>query len=167
MSTRIFPSVLALAICATLVVTPAARTARAAAAHDHSQHGKLTLDHGKKWPTDQPLRNGMDNIRKLIEKQLGAIHDGRLTAAQYGELANKIEAEVGFIVANCKLAPKADAMLHLVIADINVGVDGMAGKRAPVGPLEGAGKVVTALNAYGRHFDHPGWMPIQHRRGRG
>jgi hypothetical protein len=27
---------------------------------------------------------------------------------------------------------------------------------------EGAVKVVEALNAYGKHFNHPGWKPIKH-----
>ncbi len=150
-----------LAVAAALAIAPAIGSAQATGAHEHAAHGKLALDHGKQWPTDEALRTGMTNIRKLIEPQLGTIHSGRLTAAQYGELAGKVEAQVGFIVANCKLEPNADAMLHLVVADLAGGADAMAGKDAKVRPAQGAVQVLTALNDYGRYFNHPGWKPIK------
>lgn len=153
---------IAAVIAAAMALTlPAAGNAQGTPAHEHATHGKLTLDHGKKWPTDEALRVGMTNIRNLVEPQLRAIHGGKLTAAQYSDLAQKVEGQVGYIVANCKLDPKADAMLHLVIADIGTGVDAMAGKSASVRPAQGAVSVVTALNDYGRSFNHPGWKPIQ------
>ena len=68
--------------------------------------------------------------------------------------------EVGGIVANCKLEPKADAMLHLVIAEIGEGADAMAGKTAGVKRAQGLVKVATAVNGYAEHFDHAGFKPI-------
>ncbi len=133
------------------------------AAHDHGAAAphKLTLDQGRKWATDEPLRAGMDRIRGLIEPRLGAAHAGKLTAAQYRDLATRVEAEVGGIVANCKLEPKADAMLHLVIADIGAGTGMMAGQDAKARPALGLVKVAQAVNQYGSHFDHPGFKPIR------
>ena len=152
----------AVAVAAALVFVPATSHAQATPpAHEHATHGKLALDQGKKWPTDEALRTGMTNIRKLVEPQLPAVHAGNLTAAQYGELARGIEGEVGTIVANCKLEPKADAMLHLVIADIGGGVDAMAGKSKTVRPAQGAAQVVTALNEYARYFNDPAFKPIR------
>jgi hypothetical protein len=107
------------------------------------------------------LRNGMNRIRGLVEPQLGAAHAGKLTAAQYRELATQVESEVGTIVANCKLEPRADAMLHLVIADLGEGTDAMAGRNAKLRPAQGLAKVALALNEYGGHFDHPGFQPIR------
>ena len=132
------------------------------AAHDHgaATTHKLALDQGRKWATDEPLRAGMGRIRGLVEPQLGAAHAGKLTPAQYGKLATQIETEVGGIVANCKLEPKADAMLHLVIADVGEGTDAMAGKNAKVRPAVGLVKVAQAVNQYGSHFDDPGFKPI-------
>lgn len=133
------------------------------AVHDHSaaMPHKLTLNQGRKWTTDEPLRAGMGRIRGLVEPQLGAAHAGKLTPAQYRELATQIQTEVGGIVANCKLEPKADAMLHLVIADIGAGTDTMAGKDAKARPVLGLVKVAQAVNQYGSHFDHPGFKPIR------
>ena len=128
--------------------------------HDAATPHKLTLNQGGKWATDEPLRAGMGRIRDLVEPQLAAAHTGKLTPAQYRELATQVETEVGGIVANCKLEPKADAMLHLVIADIGAGTDTMAGKDAKTRPALGLVKVAQAVNQYGSHFDHPGFKPI-------
>jgi len=151
------------AVAATLAMaaTPAL-AAGATAEHDH--HGaapaKLTLDHGKKWGTDETLRNGMDRIRAAVEPQLAAAHAGKLSPADYATLAGKVENEVATIVGNCKLEPKADAMLHLVIADLGAGTDTMAGKAKKAKPEQGLVKVAGAVNNYGRYFEHPGFKPI-------
>ena len=130
--------------------------------HDHgaAATSALALNQGQKWPTDKPLRDGMDRIRELVEPQLTVAHAGKVGSAQYQALAKQIESQVGAIVADCKLEPKADAMLHLVIADMGAGTDAMAGKSANLPPAEGLVKVAQAVNAYGGHFDHPGFKPI-------
>lgn len=135
-------------------------------AHDHGAAAphKLALDAGRKWATDEPLRAGMERIRGLVAPQLQAAHAGQLTPAQYRQLATQVEGEVGGIVANCKLEPKADAMLHVVIADMAQGVDAMSGKNARMRPALGLVKVAQAVDQYGGYFDHPGFEPIRHVR---
>ncbi len=133
--------------------------------HRHDSHAAthgLVLDDGRKWPTDPPLRDAMTVIRKDIDASLHDIHRNRLSNARYAALAATVEARVADIVANCKLAPEADAQLHLVIADMLEGAAGMAGKRKDVRRSQGAAKVVSALQNYGNFFDHPGWQPIAH-----
>jgi hypothetical protein len=133
-------------------------------AHDGPDAVKLQLDAGRKWATDEPLRTGMSRIRGLVAPQLGAAHAGKLSAAQYAALASSIENEVAGIVANCKLEPKADAMLHVVIMEIGTGTDAMAGKTPGVAPAEGLVHVATAVNEYRRFFQHPGLaaIPVAH-----
>lgn len=133
----------------------------AAHGHDAGAEHRLALDDGRKWATDEPLRAGMTRIRGLLEPRLDAAHAGKLGTAQYKALASSIEAEVGGIVANCKLEPKADAMLHLVIARIGEGTDAMAGKKPGQRPVNGLATVVEAVNQYGSYFDHPGFEPIR------
>lgn len=131
--------------------------------HDHhaAPSHKLTLNQGQKWATDAPLRTGISRIRALVESQLAAAHAGKLTPAQYRELATQVEVEVGGIVSSCKLEPKADSMLHIVIADIGAGTDAMAGKDTGTRPALGLVKVAEGLNRYGSHFDPPGFKPIR------
>ncbi|WP_146208980.1 hypothetical protein [Azospirillum sp. TSO22-1] len=118
----------------------------------------LTLDHGRKWPTDESLRTGMSGIRTAMAAALEPIHKNTLPAARYGELAAAIETQVERIVKNCKLPDAADAQLHIVLAQIHEGVEGMKGAERQAGAV----KVVTALDAYGKHFDDTGWKPLAH-----
>lgn len=153
---------------AALTLTVASLPATAAEhRHDHGHsHGaapaKLELNNGKKWETDAPLRKGMENIRAAMDGALHEIHENKLSAAKYGALAKKVNGEVNGIVANCKLEPKADAQLHLVIADVLEGVEAMEGKAKKVKREAGAVKVLGALEKYASHFDHPGWQPLKH-----
>ena len=134
-----------------------------AAGHYHPADAppRLSLNQGSKWGTDEPLRAGMGRIRGLVEPRIATAHAGKLRPAEYRELAGRVENEVATIVANCKLEPEADAMLHLVIADIGAGTDAMAGKDAKARPALGLVKVAQAVNQYGSHFDHPGFKPIR------
>lgn len=132
--------------------------------HHHGEGGPaaLSLDAGAKWKTDATLREGMANIRDLLEPNLKAIHNDRLKPAEYAALASRIEAEVGGIVAGCKLDKDADAMLHLVLAEINAGTEGLAGKDQAVGRHGGAVKIYRALENYPVYFEHPGWRTVSH-----
>ncbi len=150
-------------LAAAVMTTSLAGTALAQPAthaHDGASEHELSLNQGRKWATDDALRTGMGRIRGLVEPRLAAAHAGKLGAAQYRELATQVETEVGGIVAHCKLEPAADAMLHLVIADLAAGTEAMAGKNARLRPAQGLVHLAQAVNAYGSHFDHPGFKPI-------
>jgi hypothetical protein len=135
-----------------------------AAVEDHQQHQaadhtRLSLDHGRQWATDKPLRDGMTHIRATMASKLEQIHRDKLTAEQYHAMGATIQQQVSTIIAQCKLDSKADAMLHIVLADLLAGADAMQGKGAMT-PASGAHKVVEAMNAYGEHFNHPGWRSL-------
>jgi len=149
------------ALAAALLVLGASQPALAADAHSHAADApaKLALDHGKKWTTDAPLRQRMGEIRALMAPQVGAVHGKKLSPTQYAALGTAIEQKVAAIVAECKLPTDADAMLHLIVADLVAGADIMQGKAAG-DPADGAHKVVTAANAYGRYFNDAGWKPL-------
>ncbi len=132
-------------------------------AHEHgAAPAKLMLNDGSKWATDAPLRKGMENIRTAMDASLHEIHADKLPAAGYNDLAKRVNTEVGGIVANCKLEPKADAQLHLIIADMLHGVEVMEGKTKKVKRQAGAVTVLAALDKYATYFDHPNWKPIKH-----
>lgn len=146
-----------------LGLSGAAWAATGAAAHEHGGHTvKLALDNGKKWATDEPLRKGMAAIRGNLEGALHEIHEGKMSVAGYSALADKLGAQVGGIAAECKLEPKADAQLHVVVAQMIEGVDAMQGKQKKVKRQAGAVKVLAALEQYGNYFDDPNWKPIAH-----
>jgi hypothetical protein len=157
----VIQSIAAAVVLALLAFT----TAGAAEHHSHGHEGaaaKLTLDNGKKWPTDEPLRTAMGHIREAMAASLPDIHAGKLGKEGYRSLAGKLNGEVANIVANCKLEPKADAQLHLVIADLLAGADAMEGKAKGVKPASGAVRVVAALDHYATYFEDAGFTRLQH-----
>jgi hypothetical protein len=140
---------------------------QAATSHDdHAAHGQgaatLQLNAGKKWETDAPLRQSMANIRQTMAAALHDIHENRLPATGYGKLAQQVESEVGAIVSNCKLEPKADAQLHLIVADLLAGAEQMSGKAKKIKRQNGAVKVIGALDNYAKYFDDASFKPIKH-----
>ena len=158
---KLHRTTLAAALAAAIFALGASQPGLAADAHSHAADApaKLALDHGKKWATDAPLRQRMGEIRALMAPQIAPIHAGNVGPAEYAALGAAIEQKVAAIVAECKLPPAADAMLHLIVADLVAGADVMQGKTAG-NPAEGAHQVVTAANAYGRYFNDTGWKPL-------
>jgi len=152
----------AAALVATLTGLATAPALAQSHGHDANPHAKLSLNHGRKWVTDAPLRDGMDRIRALVVSQLAAAQAGTLSQSQYTTLASQVENEVAGIVAHCKLQPAADAVLHVVIGEIGAGTEAMAGKAATPHPAQGLEQVARALNDYARYFNHPGFKPIRH-----
>ena len=136
-------------------------------AQDHSHsHGdeklaQLTLDNGKKWATDANLRQSMGLIRDALAAELPSIHSGKATTEQYRVLAQKTNDQIAFIVKKCKLEPKADAMFHLVLADIIAGADAMMAQDGSEA-RKGAEKIARAVDNYGAYFAHPGWHGMKH-----
>lgn len=137
-------------------------------AHSHHSHGsehhhdgqtqKLELNNGKKWTTDRPLRESMGAILAEVKKKADKFHAGGLSKEEYQALGEKFEKEVQSIFKNCKLPAEADEALHLVLARIiegNKKLKGEDGKQS-----EGFVQIVTALERYGKFFDHPGWKSV-------
>ena len=114
------------------------------------------LDQGKRWPTDEPLRQGMSDIRASMATAFPQIHVGQFTSAQYGALAARIQEQVEHVVGNCRLPEEADAQLHVVLAEIVAGTEAM---RSGSDRMGGAMRVIQAIEA-GRHFDHPDWGEV-------
>jgi hypothetical protein len=152
----------AAAVAAAAVAAGGNILAAEATAHRHEAGAphRLALDHGKKWATDESLRLGMSRVRDALATRLGGIRSGKLKPDEYAALATEVEAQVAFMVQNCKLDPAADENLHLIIAEMATGIDAIRGKPARTGPRRGAMKVVKALGDYGRYFDHPGWTGL-------
>jgi hypothetical protein len=124
--------------------------------HTHENHTAdiLSLDHGNKWQTDAPLRKGMENINEEVMQSVAAYHNGSLTKADAEKLSKNINEQVTYIVENCKLEPKADAVLHILIGDLLTATGHLASE-----PLsdQGLPAIVNTLHTYPVYFEHQGW----------
>lgn len=69
---------------------------------------------GERWPTDEPLRTGMSRIQSAVEQATMT----PLSRERSLALARTVEQNVTYIIEHCKLPPKADAALHVLLARI-------------------------------------------------
>ena len=132
-------------------------------AHDHGKSAphKLELNAGKKWGTDDVLRQAMSTIHQTVSQTLPTAHSGKAKVADYEAFGKDVTAQITYIVENCKLDPKADEQLHIIVADMMSGVEAAEGKEGEKKRAAGVVKVAQAANAYGKHFDHAGWKAIK------
>lgn len=107
----------------------------------------------QRWATDLPLRQGMANIRTAVEA-LGHGQHGHLNPDQTITLAKQIEGHVSGIIADCKLEPRADAALHVIIARL---MQGAAALKADPKKTDVVTGMREAVQAYAKQFDDPDW----------
>ncbi|MHA3904206.1 hypothetical protein ACTPOE_11810 [Castellaniella sp. WN] len=157
------PSRLLLALGLALPLALATGPLRAAETHDHGHASPATptLDHGQKWAADVPLRQAMGNLRQAVARALPDAHAGTFSDASYDALGEQANRELAYIVENCKLEPQADAVLHVILADVVEGAGIAGGQQAGQPRAAGVVRLAEALNRYGAYFDHPGWQDIQ------
>lgn len=133
-----------------------AETAATDHQHGHAQEehdaSVLRLDHGNKWQTDAPLRQGMQRINDAVTQAVPAYHDDALTKSEADTLARQINEQVAYLVANCKLEPDADATLHVLIGQLLAGVANL--EKDPLSP-QGLPYMVNTLHQYMEYFDQP------------
>ncbi len=118
---------------------------------------EITLNDGAKWQGDQNMLTGMSAIHATMTASLDAIHAGTLSAAAAGKVAADVQKQVDFMVENCVLEPEVDEQFHIVLGEVMTGISAL--EEGEVEP--GAVSIVQALNAYGEHFEHPGWQMIE------
>ncbi len=147
----------ALLIALALPVAAHAQHSHEAHAHDTT---KLQLNHGKKWRTDAPLRKGIAGMRATTVDAIDRIHQGKATDASLDAAAKAINGHLANIVQECKLAPAADAQLHIVIGKIMAANEALEGKAKGQARADGAVALARALNQYGEYFDDPAFKPI-------
>ena len=88
---------------------------------------------------------------------LEAIHAGSLPAEAAKGMAVDVQKQVDFMVENCVLEPEVDEQFHVILGEVMTGISAL--EEGEVEP--GTVSIVKALNAYGEHFEHPGWQSIE------
>ena len=129
------------------------------AAQDHAHHAATANAQmpagGQRHAADAPLRKGMADIRVAVDA-LGHYERGHMSTEQaLAEIAT-IERSIGDVIANCKLAPQADAALHGIIGTLGQGI---AALKADPRDMAAIGHLREALQDYARLFDGADAMP--------
>jgi hypothetical protein len=100
----------------------------------------------------------MTRIRSSVERIQPAYEQGRLAADSAEALAAAVEADVRYMVENCRLEPEPDAALHALIGRL---MSAAGAVRRDPGSPEGVPQLAAVLHDYGATFDHPGWTEIR------
>lgn len=142
-----------------LALTAPGIAAAQSTAHDGHAASTLeiVLNDGAKWQGDQNMLTGMGAIHATMTANLEAIHAGNLSAEAARGMAADVQKRVDFMVENCVLEPEVDEQFHIVLGEVMTGISAL--EEDEVEP--GAVSIVQALNAYGEHFEHPGWQSIE------
>lgn len=149
---RTLAATFAFALAGSLLMAP---PVHAQHAHEHEAHATagLTLNNGARWATDEPLRIGMQRIRDAAAPAINAgLHSLSTEVAK--ALAGAVRGQVSYLVANCKLEPKADAVLHVLIAELLGGAEALEQDPHAEGGLP---RIERALAQYPEYFEHPGF----------
>lgn len=123
-------------------------------AHEHAQHAPdAAAAPAQRWATDAPLRKGMADIRGAVQA-LGHYEMGHMGPEQALQQVATIEQSIGYLIANCKLDPQADAALHGIIGQLGQGI---AALKANPQDLAAIATLRSALQEYPRLFADPDW----------
>ena len=141
----------------------------AAEPNAHANHGKaidssLELNSGKKWPTDQAMRQGMEKIHKFVLEAIPKSKGKNAPDLTDKTVADGIKSEIDKVIANCKLSPKADSTFHVILADVLGGVANLKGDGGIIRkPSDSYAQIAKGLNNYNNFFDHPGFIEAHDR----
>lgn len=144
-----------LLVALALVAAPASAGEQAhAGSHDLAAGAPPVAAPAGRWATDAPLRDGMRAIRAVVAA-LGHDGPGHLGAGEASALAAQVDGHISRIVANCRLAPDADAALHGVLGGLSRGARALAEDPGDPSALPG---MRAALADYARLFDDPAFQ---------
>jgi hypothetical protein len=150
----------ALALASAAMAGTQESTDTAQAHQGHAAHEPApapVLAEGQRWATDAPLREAMLRIREGVASRMHAFHEGSLPAAEAQSLAAAVEADVQYMIANCRLEPQPDAALHALIGRMLGSAEALRADPADPG---GMPELVSVVRDYGATFNHPGWDPL-------
>ena len=124
---------------------PDSHAAHAAAAHHDAANAAIPAT---PFASDETMRTAMAAIAKA--RNAWRAEDPATTTA----LAGTIDASIGTMIANCRLAPDADAALHGIIGRL---AQHAAALRKHTADANAIASIDAALDDYARTFDPPGF----------
>lgn len=116
----------------------------------HSK-GALTLNHGKKWPVDQVMKENMQAIRHQFKIFSALSKAGKSSEKDAREFHAVISTAVQNIASKCKMEPMQDKTFHVILADLLAAGADLEKKEKENAAIKGLDK---ALNLYTEYFDH-------------
>jgi hypothetical protein len=114
-----------------------------------------------KFPTDDALRAHMAAIRKVTLDNHTLVTHRRMPPADARRFADIVAREVREIKANAGLPDDAKAEIEVLLGEIAIGADAVAGRGGEVTAIDGIVRIDAALARYSEMFDDPTWRPLR------
>lgn len=157
----LLPRIIQAGLLALVMATSSAAAIAGSPASGHEAHhlplSGLMLNGEARWSTDTALRSGMNGIREAVVSTLHGAGERPMTAQEATVLADTIQNQISYMIANCKLAPQADAVLHVLLGQLLEGAAALKQNPADTAALH---TIIEALKNYPVYFDHPDWKPV-------
>lgn len=121
--------------------------------HSHSHEGRNTqmvLNEGKKWQSDQTLKVNMAALEEKFDFVHKLFETKKVKSSDYKMLAKQIGDSTSQIVKNCKLEPKADATLHVVLGKLLAAQENLKNPKKRIVALR---EIHESLNLYHEYFE--------------
>lgn len=124
------------------------------AAHDKNSHSSssLVLNHGKKWPVDQVMKENMSAIHqkfKIIGEQSKS---KKISNKDAHDLSAIISKSAKNIVSKCKMEAKQDEAFHVILGELFIIAADLEKTEKAQSALKKLGPI---LKKYSEYFDHP------------
>lgn len=125
--------------------------------HEHHDSNKLeqslNLNNGKKWSTDKALRTNMSEIHKDLKKILEKTKSNKVAISDYQLFGKNLNDNINNIFKNCKLEPKADAQLHVIMAELLKASKELTSTSMIAKKKEAAHDILSNYKKYLKYFD--------------
>lgn len=120
-------------------------------AHRHLDDAPARVHPAPAHPADAALRDAMGGVRNAVDAFEHARH-GHMGPEQVRALSRHLDGQITRVFRECRLEPRADASLHVILGTIARASRAMheqPGDYAPVAAME------RAIADYARLFDDP------------
>ncbi|GIL18257.1 MAG: hypothetical protein BroJett040_20080 [Oligoflexia bacterium] len=119
--------------------------------HGHQASGGqagMTLNEGKKWKSDETLQKNMVQMHKQFNVLNKLVESKRAKDGDYKTMVEVMDKSIADIFKNCKLEPKADATLHVVLTELMSAKDKMKNQKTSIEGLTQARKGFNLFHEY-------------------
>jgi aspartate oxidase len=117
---------------------------------DHSARS-LSLNHGKKWPVDQTMRENMGAIHRQFKILKDLSKSKKATDKEAKELSDLISTSAQNIVSKCKMEAAQDENFHIILSELFVVADSLKKKKEIEPALS---KLAETFKNYTKYFEH-------------
>ncbi|MBK9039464.1 MAG: hypothetical protein IPL83_09925 [Bdellovibrionales bacterium] len=111
----------------------------------------LSLNHGKKWPVDQTMKENMAAIHQQFKSLKALSKSKKATDNDSKELSDLISTSAQNIINNCKMENAQDETFHVILSDLFAVADSLK-KTKEIEPA--LSKLAQTFKTYTKYFEH-------------